>query len=301
MARRAMPIREPAPAKINLTLTVLGRRSDGYHELASLVTFASIADWLTLSPGAAARVLVSGPFASDIAGPNLVERALQLVAQRAPSLRLGEVALEKNLPVAAGLGGGSADAAAVLRALRRANPSAPDCRWPNIAAALGADVPACLFGRTAIVRGIGERLAPLAPPNRLPPLAAVLANPGVALATKRVFAALSAPARANETAMAALARGITGLSDVLELMRTCGNDLERPAIRLAPVIGEVKAELAALEGCRIAALSGSGATCFGLFDEHAAAERGAARLAARRPGWWVRAARLGDAASGENA
>jgi 4-diphosphocytidyl-2-C-methyl-D-erythritol kinase len=185
-----MSVRELARAKVNLTLTVHGRRADGYHELESLVTFAGVHDVVTLVPGAAGPVAVAGPFAGYISGENLLVKALALLRRADPGLRLGPVRLEKNLPVAAGLGGGSADAAALLRAVRRANPQrAADIPWLEIAARLGADVPACFGDRPALVFGVGHDIVPM---ESLPPMHAVLVNPGVPLPTARVFAELKA-------------------------------------------------------------------------------------------------------------
>ena len=159
----AMPIRELARAKINLTLTVRGRRPDGYHELESLVTFADAADEVVLHPGSQLSATTTGPFAPEIAGVNLVETTLRQLRELDAGLQLGSITLTKNLPVAAGLGGGSADAAAVLRAVRSANPDIADrIAWPDIAIRLGADVPVCLAGQPTLMWGIGDKLEPLA-------------------------------------------------------------------------------------------------------------------------------------------
>ena len=183
-----MPVRELAPAKINLTLSVLGRRADGYHELESLVTFADVHDVVTLEPGAANSVVVAGPFAGYIGGENLLVRALTLLQDADPALRLGSVRLDKHLPVAAGIGGGSADAAALLRAIKHADPErAANVAWLDIAARLGADVPVCLGARPALMWGIGEKTEPL---RRLPQAHAVLVNPGLPLSTADVFKAI---------------------------------------------------------------------------------------------------------------
>src|SRR6476646_10188178 len=188
-----MHLHETARAKINLTLTVLGRRLDGYHELESLVTFADIGDRVVLHPGPDCRVTASGPFATDIEGPNLLNRTLALLREADRDLLLGAVELEKNLPVAAGVGGGSADAAAVLRAVRRVNPErAGSIDWHGLAARLGADVPVCLAEIPARMRGVGDRIEPLDAAHRPPPLAAVLVNARVPLPTAQVFTALAA-------------------------------------------------------------------------------------------------------------
>jgi 4-diphosphocytidyl-2-C-methyl-D-erythritol kinase len=290
-----MTICEIARAKINLSLAVVGRRPDDYHELESLVTFADCGDRLRLSTGSDFRVTTSGPFASDITGQNLLERALALLREIDPRLRLGRIELEKNLPVAAGLGGGSADAAALLRAVRRANPDRADALpWGEAALRLGADVPMCLYGRPALVWGIGEALAPL----HLAALPAVLVNPRLPLATAKVFRALGARAvpagRPPPLPPAALA-DVDSVADYIDVH---GNDLEDAAIGLLPVIAEVKAALAALPGCRAAAMSGSGPTCFGIFVNRSQARAAAAVLAARHPGYWIVQAELAGSSAG---
>ena len=281
-------IRELAPAKINLTLSVRGRRPDGYHELESLVTFADVHDVVELQAASTSHVSVSGPFASRIAGENLLDQGLTLLREAEPRLTLGLVRLEKHLPVAAGLGGGSADAAALLRAVRRANPALADTvRWRDIAARLGADVPVCLEQRPAVMWGIGEKTLPV---RHLPPLHAVLANPGVPLSTADVFKALLARP-VFETPQPSVP-DLADLGDAVQYMRAHGNDLELPATALVPIIAEVKAALAAEPGCRIAAMTDSGPTCFGIFVARADAERAADALARAHSQWWVRSACL---------
>jgi 4-diphosphocytidyl-2-C-methyl-D-erythritol kinase len=282
---RAMPIvGELARAKVNLTLAVHGRRSDGYHELESLVTFAQISDVVTIDPEAGDWLSVTGPFAHCISGENLLAKTTALLRETDRRLRIGSVHLQKALPVAAGIGGGSADAAALLRAVRRANAErAGDIPWLELAARLGADVPICFGDRPAIVWGKGESMAPV---RHLPAMNAVLVNPRVPLATGTVFAAVqSGPAL---HAAAAPARPeFSDLAGLLAYMRTRGNHLEDAACGLLPVIGEIKALLAAQPDCRLAAVSGSGATCFGIFSSPASARRAAAGVAAARPDWWV--------------
>ena len=294
-----MAFRELARAKINLTLTVLGRRPDGYHDVVSLVAFAGIGDRVILHPGPECKVTACGPFAAAIEGPNLLVRTLELLRGLKPELRLGAVELEKALPVAAGLGGGSADAAALLRAVRRANPErATAINWHDLALRLGADVPVCLAGQPAVMRGIGDRIEPLL--AALPPLACVLANPRVPLPTARVFAALAARARSAaphrssewDARPAAEPAAFFDLDALLLHMRARGNDLERAATSLLPAIAEVKAALSAAPQCRLAAMSGSGPTCFGIFTDDGAAERATEALARAHPGWWIAATRL---------
>jgi 4-diphosphocytidyl-2-C-methyl-D-erythritol kinase len=291
-----MPLRELARAKVNLTLTVLGRRPDGYHDIESLVAFARIGDGVVLHPGADCRVTTSGPFAADIEGPNLLERALGLLRGLDPGLRLGIVELDKTLPVAAGLGGGSADAAALLRAVRRANPERADgIDWHGLAARLGADVPVCLAGVPALIRGIGDRIEPLGPAHPLPPLACVLVNPRLPLSTAHVFRALAASSsspRLRGEEASAPPGPFPDLQALLAYMRARGNDLEPPAIAQLPVIADVEAALGAAPGCLFAAMSGSGPTCFGLFADDTAAASAAGALALAHPAWWIAQTRL---------
>lgn len=277
---------DAAPAKVNLTLRVTGRRRDGYHLLDSQVAFAAIGDRLGFEPGGKPALTVRGRFASAIgpAAENLVMRAAQALAKAIPGLTTGHFTLTKNLPVAAGLGGGSADAAAALRLLARANGiERNDARLIAVARGLGADVPVCLEPRARRMRGVGDELSA---PATLPRLAAVLVNPGVALATKDVFAALHGSRRAlRRNHQPSLPPG----GAPLRRIAAGRNDLEPVAIGLAPVVARVLAALRATPGCRIARMSGSGATCFGLFASPTAADRVARNLAARHRGWWVRA------------
>jgi 4-diphosphocytidyl-2-C-methyl-D-erythritol kinase len=278
---------EAAPAKVNLTLHVLGRRPDGYHELESLVAFAGVGDTLAFAPGRGLELTVRGPTAraAGAGADNLVLKAARALAARVEDLRLGRFALAKRLPVAAGLGGGSADAAAALRLLARANRIAPnDPRLLDAARATGADVPVCLDPRPRLMRGVGEILSA---PVALPRLPAVLVNPGVAVPTRDVFAALKlAPAGKADAAPPPAA-------DPLEAIAAGRNDLEAPAMALAPAIATVLGALRALPGCRLARMSGSGATCFALFASGRAATAAARALRARHPRWWVRATVLG--------
>ncbi len=286
-------IREQARAKINLTLTVRGRRADGYHELESLVTFADVADEISLQPGPHIALETCGPFASEIAGGNIIEAALHRLRDAHRDLRLGIVTLVKHIPVAAGIGGGSADAAAVLRAVQKANPDlAPSVAWHEIAAGLGADVPVCLAGRPALMWGAGEKIESLSRP--LPGLPAVLVNPRLPLPTGLVFAALQAGA-APPVQRPDWHQAIQDREQLLAVMHLRGNDLERPATSLLPAVGQIKAALGRLPRCRIAALSGSGPTCFGIFADDASAIAAAAALSAAHPQWWVVATNLAGA------
>ncbi len=269
---------EPAPAKVNLFLRVISRRADGYHELESLAVFAGAADLVRAAPSDSLALSLSGPFAPGLSAgdDNLVLRAARALAEHAGRPAAAHLLLEKHLPVASGIGGGSADAAATLRALARL--------WglgaipPSLALRLGADVPVCLESRPAVMRGVGEALSPS---PGLPEYGLALVNPGVGVATADVFRArqggFSAPAAlpAGWADAAAMVRGIAAL----------GNDLQTPAMLICPAIGEVLAALRAVPGCLLAQMSGSGATCFGIFKTPAAAE--AALSLGRQPGWWA--------------
>jgi 4-diphosphocytidyl-2-C-methyl-D-erythritol kinase len=278
MAGDAPGVTISAPAKVNLALHVTGRRADGYHLLDTLVAFAGVGDTLTLRRAAEPALVVSGPEAAGVpaGAENLVARAIAA----APLPDGGAVAahLVKRLPAASGIGGGSADAAAALRGMQALGAAPPS---PGTVAALGADVPMCLAGHPLRARGIGEETA--AVPG-LPQMAAVLVNPRMPVATPAVFAALDC--RENAPMPEALPRwpDARALAAWLETQR---NDLETPARAVAPVIGAVLDALGAQAGCLLARMSGSGATCFGLFGDDAAAEATAARLAAACPGWWV--------------
>ncbi len=284
-------IGEHANAKVNLTLSVLGRRDDGYHELESLVAFAAAADEVTILPDQPHGLTVSGTFAGAIAGENLLTRTLGLLSEADPHLRIGAVQLDKALPVAAGLGGGSADAAALLRAVRRANPErAGAIPWMEIAARLGSDVPVCFANQPALIQGRGERMQCF---PYLPDMYAVLVNPRVPLSTASVFAALRASAVVHSSTEARPPLPpFSRVNAVLDYVGERGNDLEVAAVRLLPAIEEIKALLGAREGCRLAAMSGSGPTCFGIFSAWTEARSASAAIAEARPGWWVEATRL---------
>ena len=282
---------ESAPAKVNLTLRVLGRRADGYHDLESLVTFADVADRLALTMGDALTLTVLGPGASQAGAEadNLVTKAARALAARVPGLRAGAFRLDKRLPVAAGLGGGSADAAAALRLLARANKLAPnDPRLHDAARATGADVPVCLDPRPRIMRGIGEILSA---PLPLPRLHALVVNPGVAVSTKLVFSGWkpsASPIRVSDTA--ANFADLPNMQDEEKLLRwlaSAANDLEAPAIALEPAIAEVLVSLRAAAGCRLARMSGSGATCFALFSSAVDTASAGKSLRAEFPDWWI--------------
>jgi len=283
-------VSELARAKVNLTLEVLGRRADGYHELASLVAFADVGDRLDLTESPDWSVTCSGPLASSIVGENLVERAARAVRGQWAHSATGRIELHKTLPVAAGIGGGSADAAAALRALMALNADLRDPpAWLSIAQNLGADVPVCLTSRLSFMRGLGERVDGVAMDVRLP---AVLVNPATPLATSRVFANLAAQPLPNNHVPADLPR-LHSRGDLFDWALAGRNDLEAPALRLAPVIGRVRAALQFCHGCLLARLSGSGPTCFGLFETSAQAEAAAGIIARGQPDWWVRATTLG--------
>lgn len=277
-------ITEAAPAKINLYLHVTGRRDDGYHLLDSLVVFADIGDRIAALPSETISLAYSGPFSDALPEPesNLVLKAARRLAEHFAIKKGAALTLAKNLPVASGIGGGSADAAAVIRALIRlwALP-ADDPGVMEIALSLGADVPVCLIGRPAVMRGIGEDLSLL---TAFPSLPLVLVNPGVAVSTPMVFKArtgpfscsLSWPADTNTVASA------------LTTLALASNDLQAPATALSPEIGTVLAALEAEPGVRLARMSGSGATCFAVTDSDTTAQAVVQALQIKHPDWWVR-------------
>jgi 4-diphosphocytidyl-2-C-methyl-D-erythritol kinase len=285
---------DTAPAKVNLTLRVLGRRADGYHDLESLVVFADCADRLTFTPGDTLGLTADGPRAAQAGetADNLVIKAARALKARIPGITLGAFHLQKNLPVAAGLGGGSADAAAALRLIARANKlAADDPRLHEAARATGADVPVCLDPRPRLMRGIGDKLSASL---ELPPLHAVMVNPGVAVPTKLVFAGwapAAAPAAAFDLATAAK---LANPEALLRCLAAQPNDLEAPAIALEPVIADTLAALRNLAGCRLARMSGSGATCFGLLDSAVEAAAAAKLLRTKQSNWWICECELGN-------
>ena len=280
---------EPAPAKLNLYLHVVGRRADGYHLLDSLVAFTEYGDALRAAPASELTLRLDGPFAPALESEATADN-LALKAAAALRLRCGasgaSLVLTKNLPVAAGLGGGSADAAATLRGLTRLWGRALDAAvMCDIARSLGADVPVCVQGAPAYFGGIGDELAPA--PN-LPAAGVVLVNPCIPLPTAKVFAGrrgpFSAPARFTEPPRDAAELG--------RVLAQRGNDLEAAARELVPAIGTVLTAVAASPGCRLARMAGSGATCFGLYDNSVTAAAAARWLSERESAWWVQATRL---------
>src|SRR5215467_8422979 len=257
-------------AKVNLTLRVIGRRTDGYHDLESVVAFADCADRLTLEPGAELSLNTTGPLAQACGetADNLVFKAARLLAERVPGLKLGAFTLEKVLPVAAGIGGGSADAAAALRLLARLNGLAlDDTRLLDVALKTGADVPVCLGSQACDMTGVGEGLMPL----NLPKLPCVMVNPRVPVATKDVFSALGLRngellvGAADVIESPAWPDGGASIADWVDAIGLIPNDLEAPAIGLQPVIADVLDTLGSADGVLLSRMSGSGATCFAIF------------------------------------
>ncbi len=278
-----------APAKVNLNLHITGRRADGYHTLSSLIAFADVADTIAAEPADALSLSVDGSFAADLEGQadNIVLRAARALADACGVEGGAALTLTKRLPVAAGLGGGSADAAAALSALCslwQVDPG-PDA-LDAIALELGADVPVCRYGRPARVSGIGEVIEPV---HALPGAWLVLVNPRVAVPTGVIFrhrtGPYSEPAAAPGTALADAAGLAAWLAD-------SHNDLEAPACQVVPLIGDSLAALAATPGCHLARMSGSGATCFGIYADGARARTAAEQIRVAQPDWWVCAAPL---------
>jgi 4-diphosphocytidyl-2-C-methyl-D-erythritol kinase len=280
---------ERAPAKVNLTLHVTGRRADGWHTLESLVAWSRGGDTLSLTEGEPLALSIEGPGAAATGRieDNLVLRAARHFAQRYPAARLGSFHLVKRLPVAAGLGGGSSDAAAALRLLARANAVAlDDTGLMEAAQATGADVPVCLMGRARMMRGVGEELGPWL---ALPPLIGLLVNPGEPIATKEVFSLMNiAPGAATGFGGHPELYPRMPAEALLAALRKGRNDIEGAACLLAPVIGDVLSVLGAAPGCRLARMSGSGATCFGLFKDCRSAARAKKAILRAHPSWWAK-------------
>ncbi|MBN8980373.1 MAG: 4-(cytidine 5'-diphospho)-2-C-methyl-D-erythritol kinase [Rhizobiales bacterium] len=278
-----------ARAKVNLTLRVHGRRADGYHELESLVAFADCADTLALEPASGLKLTATGPGAPECGDgdDNLVIRAARALGERIAGLKAGHFTLEKHLPVAAGIGGGSADAAAALRLLARANGIDPrDPRVVEVARATGADIPVCLQSRACTMSGVGENLSFL----NLPALPCVMVNPRIAVATKDVFAALGlakGEAFGSGRQSPSWPSGTATVEQWCEAIAAGTNDLEPPALKVEPAIGVVLAALRASAGIRFARISGSGATCFGIFRNAGDAEQAAKAISRQHSGWWV--------------
>jgi 4-diphosphocytidyl-2-C-methyl-D-erythritol kinase len=284
-------------AKVNLTLRVVGRRTDGFHDLESVVAFADCADRLTLTPGSELSLQMSGPLAQACGetSDNLVLKATRLLAERVPGLKSGSFTLDKILPVAAGIGGGSADAAAALRLLAKLNGlSLDDERLREVAIETGADVPVCLASRACDMTGVGETLTPLS----LPIMPCVMINPCVPVATKDVFAALGLRNGELLVGVTDVFRGTdwpeagASVEDWVEVLAASTNDLEAPAMRIQPVIGEVIAALNATNGAWLARMSGSGATCFAIYENTADSGRAAEKIRRDHPTWWVHAGTL---------
>lgn len=282
---------EAAPAKINLALHVTGRRPDGYHDLESLVVFAEVADDLEAVPADSDTLKVTGPFASALgsSGTNLVMRAVAAFRARFPDhVRTGlTLKLQKNLPVAAGIGGGSADAAAALRLMAILGDAdiAPRELF-DLALGLGADVPACLLSRSCMTRGVGEIISPL---RDFPACHAVLVNPLVPVVTADVFRRLE---QRQNPPLPPLPDPLTRPAQLAMWLEETRNDLEPPAMALVPLIGDLVARLGATKGCMLARMSGSGATVFGLFGSGALAHQAAHELREQWPGYWVAAAAI---------
>jgi 4-diphosphocytidyl-2-C-methyl-D-erythritol kinase len=279
-----------ASAKVNLTLRVIGRRADGYHDLESLVAFAGLCDWLAFEPCDDLTVEVLGSRASE-AGPvdeNLVARAARSLAAQLPGLKLGRFRLVKQLPAAAGLGGGSADAAAALRLLaEEAGLSVDDPRVHASARATGADVLVCLSPQARMMRGIGDKLGPAI---RLPKLFALLVNPQVRAPTREVFAALGlAPGSQLESPARSAYPPEFDAGAFWDVLSRGSNDLVAAAIRVAPAIATVLKRLSQIPEAKATGMSGSGATCFALFGDRRSAAAARRIIAAEHPGWWVEA------------
>lgn len=294
------PLTEEARAKVNLTLRVVGRRVDGYHDLESVVAFADCADRLTLEPGDETSLTTTGPHSQDCGetADNLVLKGVAKLAEQVEGLRSGHFTLEKQLPVAAGIGGGSADAAAALRLLARLNDIAlDDSRLMEAARHTGADVPVCLGSISCVMTGVGDSLLPVT----LPAMPCLLVNPRHAVATRDVFGQLGLKPGSLRVGIADVLRGVTWPAPDapgetwMKLLVDGHNDLEAPALTIEPIIADVLNALRAQQGLQLARMSGSGATCFGVFDSAEAASNAARDIRASNPSWWVHAGVLAQA------
>src|SRR4029079_244239 len=278
-------------AKVNLSWRGVGARPAAYHDIESVVAFADCADRLTLTPGSELTLQMSGPLAQacGATSDNLGLKAARLLAERVPNMKAGSFTLDKVLPVAAGIGGGSADAAAAVRLLAQLNGlSLDDERLLEVALETGADVPVCLASRACDMTGVGESLLPLSPPK----MPAVLVNPGVPVATRAVFEALGLRhgellIGATDVVMESSSWPDEGgsLEEWVEALAAGTNDLEAPATKIEPVIGDVIAALNATNGAWLARMSGSGATCFAIYENTADARRAADKIRAAEPSW----------------
>ncbi len=287
---------EFSPAKINLNLHILGRQPDGYHALFSLVCFADYGDKLTFTVGGCADGLeVRGPFGSDITGENIILKASALLRDEVKGLPFGTFTLEKNLPVASGMGGGSANAAAALRLLSDYVPDdfADDFtaqRWQKIALQLGADVPVCLQGETVYMSGIGEKLTAA---TGVPSCYGVLVNPLIGVSTAKVFQKLAAAPYDIKNSTQTDTWFDPKIQSFEHYLSATHNDLEKPALQIAPVIKEVITALQQQEGCFLSRMSGSGATCFGLFETSKMANDAVVNIKEYSNNWWIKSALLG--------
>ncbi len=276
-----------APAKINLFLRITGLRGDGYHELESLIGFTELGDQVSASLASELELTISGPFGHALSagvGDNLVLQAARALRDRYAGSRGAKLHLKKELPVSSGIGGGSANAAAALRLLVKLWGRGPDeSGLMAMAADLGADVPVCLSSRVSRVRGAGEIVETMPP---LPDCAIMLVNGGVPVSTRAIFQSGLNPRKANDWSFP------NDVEELVSLIRHWGNDLQGPAVVMAPVIGQVLEAISATSHCLVAAMSGSGGTCFGIYPHRAAAAAAARKIEGENSGWWVRISRF---------
>jgi 4-diphosphocytidyl-2-C-methyl-D-erythritol kinase len=279
-----MPDAGAARAKVNLFLQVGERRADGFHPLQSLAVFTQLGDSLAAEPAQTLSLAVEGPFAAGLCAEddNLVLKAARSLLEKSARKEGAKLTLAKNLPVASGIGGGSADAAATLRLLNTLwELDLDEAALRDVAASLGSDIPVCVLSEPRWMEGRGEILSPV---TALPHLPLLLVNPGVAVPTRDVFAALKTRSGTER----ALPPGrFQDMADLLRFLDASKNDLEEPARRLQPVIGEVIAALNALPGALFVRMSGSGATCFALFPDDESCQRAAKQLSSAKPAWWI--------------
>lgn len=285
-------VQEFAPAKINLSLKILGKRKDGYHELQTLVTFADVGDILSFDATATFGLHIDGPFAKGLSSEsdNLIAKASHAFQSAYPESETGQFTLTKNLPIASGIGGGSADAAAALRCLARANNMLdnPTPELEKIAARLGADVPMCLHAKTLFATGIGEEIHEAGETQKIP---AVLVNPNNEISTAQIFKSLAMSV--SDTKIENHPPRFSTAEEFIDFVADARNDLQAPAAKLEPSITQMLTSLSKQKGCWATRMSGSGATCFGLFETTEQSQRASEEISKANPGWWVKQTTLG--------
>ena len=278
---------ETAKAKVNLSLKVLGKLESGYHDICSLVAFTDFGDQIAFEPSEKYSLAVHGPFAPDLSGENLIDQVVSFMQEEYPNLQVGEFNLIKNLPVASGIGGGSSDAAAALRILNSMKHKELDnIDIKKVSLKLGADIPVCLKQEAAFMSGIGEHVKTL---ENFPKIVCLLINPGVQISTSEIFNKLNAPESSGKDIEKCCfeLNGFSSIEGLVNYIQENDNDLQKVAEDICPVIKNIIARLEQQQGCYIARMSGSGATCFGLFNDLSSAQIAMQNIRLEEPNWWI--------------